>query len=116
VLKGLANCGKTNWAISQFENPLLVSDLDQLKDIHKKTDGLIFDEMLFEHIPKQAQIYLLDMAMDRTIRTRHSNAVIPRNMPRIFTCNEHEYVFGATPHESVTRRYNTIHISEPMFE
>jgi len=116
VLKGLPNCGKTNWAISQFESPMLICDLDQLKDITPATDGLIFDEMLFEHIPKQGQIYLLDIAMDRTIRTRHSNAVIPRGMPRIFTCNEHEYIFGGNPHESVKRRYNTLEITEPMYE
>lgn len=115
VLKGLPNCGKTNWAISQFEHPLMINELDQLRDIKPNTDGLIFDEMLFGHMPKQVQIYLLDMAMDRTIRTRYSNAVIPRHMARIFTCNEHEWPFGVNPHESVSRRYNIIEITEPMY-
>jgi len=115
VLKGIANCGKTNWAISQFKNPLLICELDTLKEINKNTDGLIFDEMLFGHVPKQMQIYLTDMAFDRVIRTRHSNAMIPKGLPRIFTCNEHEYVFGENPHESVTRRYEVLNIEEKMY-
>lgn len=116
VLKGLADCGKTNWAIAQFKNPIMINELDQLRDIKKDTDGLIFDEMLFGHMPKQVQIYLLDMAMDRTIRTRYSNAIIPKKIPRIFVCNEHEWPFGLDPHESVSRRYNVIEINEPMYK
>jgi len=116
VLKGTANCGKTNWALSQFKKPLLICELDQLKEITQDTDGLVFDEMLFGHHPKQSMIYLLDMAFDRVIRTRHSNAIIPKGLARIFTCNEHEWVFGEYPHESVKRRYNEIKIETKMYD
>ena len=116
VLKGPPALGKTNWAISRFNHPLLITDIDDLRDITKETDGLVFDEMIFTKYDKEKQVYLTDMAFSRTIRTRHSNATIPKLMPRIFLCNEDEYVFGIEPHEAVKRRYNELIVEEVMFE
>jgi len=115
VLKGPPNCGKTSWAISRFKNPLKVCDIDDLRQIDKDVDGLVFDEMLFGNYNKATQVFLLDMDYDNTIRTRHTNATIPKGMPRIFLCNDDECSFGYAPHEAVKRRYNEIVINENMY-
>jgi len=116
VLKGPPNIGKTSWAISRFENPLKVSDIDDLRSITNETDGLVFDEMLFGHYPKATQVYLLDMDYSNTIRARHTNATIPKGMPRIFLCNEDESTFGCFPHEAVKRRYTEIIVDYKLWE
>jgi len=116
VLKGPPAIGKTSWAVSRFENPLKICDIDDLRMINKDTDGLVFDEMLFAHYSKTSQVFLLDMDYDNTIRTRHTNATIPQGMPRIFLCNEDENVFGYNPHEAVQRRFNCVTVAECMYE
>lgn len=110
VLKGNAASGKTNWAIHQFNQPVMINDIDDLKSLPDDCDGLVFDEMLFDKCAKKTQVYLTDLAFERTIRARNSNGTIPKGMPRIFTCNEHEFVFGEYPHESVRRRYELIDV------
>jgi len=109
ILRGPAETGKTSWAIHQFERPMKLEDLDELKNIPWDCDGLIFDEMLFDKCCKKTMVSLLDMEYERTIRTRNTNAMIPRGIARIFTCNEHEHPFGDMPgtggHPSVTGRY-----------
>lgn len=116
VLRGPPAIGKTNWAISQFKAPFLVCDLDDLKAIPEGTDGLVFDEMLFFTYSKQKQVYLTDLAFERTIRTRNTNAKIPAGMQRIFTCNLGEEVFRTDGEFSaVARRFNLIEVCEPLF-
>ena len=97
IVRGPAGCGKTSWAIAQFERPWKVEDLDELKDMPHDTDGIIFDECLFDDMSKKGMVALTDYEQPRTIRTRFTNARIPREMPKIFTCNEHEHPFGDNP-------------------
>ena len=114
ILRGPAGTCKTNWAIFQFERPIKIEDLDELKDMPYDCDGIIFDECLFDKCSKKTMVSLLDYKQDRTIRTRNTNAKIPRGMTKIFTCNEHEHPFGQDPayggHPSVTSRYNLLDV------
>lgn len=114
ILRGPAGTCKTNWAIYQFKAPIKIEDLDELKDMPDDCDGIIFDECLFDKCSKKTMISLLDYKQDRTIRTRNTNAKIPRGMSKIFTCNEHEHPFGHDPayggHPSVTSRFNLIDV------
>lgn len=112
VIRGNGSTGKTNWALAQFERPCMIEDIDQLKGIPHDCDGLVFDEMLFDFCAKKTQVYLTDLKFDRVIRCRNSNATIRKGMARIFTCNEHEHVFGPDPHFSVTRRYTSIDVEK----
>jgi len=114
ILRGDSNAGKTQWAICQFKNAFKIEDLDELKELPEGTDGIIFDEQLFDKCPKKTMICLLDYEMPRSVRIRHILAHIPAGMQRIFTCNEHEHPFGDNPatggHKSVTSRYRLIDV------
>jgi len=105
VMKGNAATGKTNWAVNQFKFPVMICDVEDMRNLPAQCDGLVFDEMLFDNCSKKTQVYLTDLKFERTIRMRHCNASIPKGLPRIFCCNEHEFVFGLDPHESVKRRF-----------
>lgn len=88
-LHGPSSTGKTYFACAHFANPLLVSDMDQLKEFKPGFhDGLVFDDMSFLHIPPEKVIHLVDQDFERAIRCRHTNAVIPANTPKIFTHND----------------------------
>lgn len=90
VLKGPSGCGKTTWAKINAPKPaLFVSHLDQLKKfVPGYHVSIIFDDVSFTHIPRTAQISLLDFDNPRAVHCRHSVASIPAGIHKIFTCNE----------------------------
>lgn len=92
VLQGASHVGKTQFALAHFEYPLLISEMDDLKDIGLRTDGLVFDQMRFNErggidLSADAMIRVLDMEVSRSISARYRNARIRRGLPRIFTTN-----------------------------
>ena len=110
-LKGPTGLGKTEFAKSQFKNPLLVSHIDKLKDFSPKIhDGIIFDDMCFTHWPREAQIHILDLNNDRDINVKYGMVTIPMRTPRIFTSNVP--IFIADP--AIQRRLRLIKIVEDL--
>ncbi len=96
IFFGPPGCGKTSYALSLFENPLLVSHIDQLKFLEPNNhDGIVFDDMNFrgsgEHEkgrwPVGSCIHLVDTAYHRDINVKHTTAYIPAGMKRIFCTN-----------------------------
>lgn len=87
ILMGPAGIGKTEFALAHFKRPFFCSDMDDLKEFNSSYDGIVFDDMSFIHIPRTAQIHLVDMERNRSIRIRYGLAHIPKGIPRIFTCN-----------------------------
>lgn len=88
VLSGKSGCGKTAYALAQFERPFMCSHIDQLKTFcFMEHDGIVFDDMSFSHWPPSGCIHLCDTEYDRYINCRHSTGFLPKNYPRIFTTN-----------------------------
>lgn len=82
---------------------LLVSHLDRLKTyssaIHK---SIIFDDITFKHLHREAQIHLVDTHNPRDIHIRYSTAYIPANTPKIFTANTFPFIIDP----AIERRIN----------
>lgn len=112
VIVGKSGTGKTSYAMAQFQNPCLISDLEDLRekfdaDVH---DGVVFDDMKFtgntrESISRSAQIHLLDIKWARTVHMRNTNWTRPKGLKMIFTCNEESWPIFETD-LALTRRYN----------
>lgn len=108
VLVGPSGCGKSTWAKRVAPKPALwVNHLDDLKKLSKEHKSIIFDDMDFKHLPRTTQIYLVDQDDVRTIHCRHSNAQIPKNMPKIFTCNEYPLIDD----DAIRRRITVFRVS-----
>lgn len=88
VVTGPSGVGKTQWALSHFTKPLFVRHMDDLQQLRPTNDGIVFDDMSFTHLPRTAQIHLLDSEVGSSIHTRYITAWIPAGMARIFTTNE----------------------------
>lgn len=120
LITGPPATGKTQWALSHFEKAVLVRHLDDLHNIVPDTDGIVFDDMSFKHLPAQAIIHLLDMDYDAPVHLRYSNGRIPKGMPRIFTSNDSD-IFVPTAMCSddvlgaISRRYELIMITEKLY-
>jgi len=89
ILIGPPGCGKTNWAKKHAKKPsLFISHIDRLKEYdpnyHK---SIIFDDMDFNHLPRQGQVHLADYENPRDIHCRYHISNIPAGVQKIFTAN-----------------------------
>lgn len=95
-LMGPKGCGKTEWAKTWFENPLIVRSADELKAFEENFhDGIIFDDCRFGHWPESSIQSLLEWDNPAEVHARYENAYIPRHTRKVFTSNyPPEEVFG----------------------
>lgn len=121
LIWGKAGSGKTQWALSHFQNPLLVSHIEDLQEFDEdEHDGIVFDDMSFKHLPGQAIIHLLDQDLERSIHNRYANATIPAKTKKIF-CHNNADIFipsGDTSQEQmngISRRYDSIHVNTNLY-
>ena len=87
---GPSGLGKTEFAVHQFKNPLLVTELDDLRNFDPtEHDGIVFDDMQFSYPEWTTQklIHLTDWDQTRTIKCRYTNAIIPKHTRKVFTSN-----------------------------
>lgn len=87
VINGPSGIGKTQYALSHFLEPVLLSHIDDLKKITPTTDGIVFDDMNFNHWPPNSCIHLCDMELPRSINVKYGTKEIPQYLKRIFTTN-----------------------------
>lgn len=88
IFHGLPGIGKTEFALAHFKAPLVVSHIDDLRQFDQSVhDGIVFDDMDFCHIPRSAQIHIVDQTLPRSIHIRYATALIPAHTHKIFTTN-----------------------------
>lgn len=112
VLHGDTGLGKTSMAKILISKPaLMVSHLDDLKRFrpgyHK---GILFDDVSVKHIPETGQIHLVDWYEPRSIHVRYGTVFIPKNTPKIFTCNQ----YPLSPNPAIDRRVQAVKCTKPF--
>lgn len=115
ILYGPTGTGKTSWAIASFKCPLMCRHVDDLKQFQEGIhDGIIFDDMSFTHLPREANIHLVDYEHGSSIHARYANAELPTGVPRIFTTNVDRGACVLIDDPAVRRRVNILHIGENL--
>lgn len=108
ALVGPSNIGKTQFAKSHFRNPLMVRHMDKLKEFDAMVhDGIIFDDMCFTHLHREAQIHITDWDEDSDLHIRYGTAKIPAGTRKIFTANYYPF----TRDDAITRRVTLVDIN-----
>ena len=96
VFWGKSGIGKTQWAMSLIDKPLLVSHMDQLSGFEpNEHGGIIFDDVTFMGDPitkkgrwkDEAQIHIADQDNTRAIHIRYEVGLIPAHTKKIITTN-----------------------------
>lgn len=109
IIWGEPGIGKTQYALAHFEKPLLVSHMDDLGNLTEDHDGIVFDDMSFNHMPRTGQIHLVDN-LTRSIHIRYKTATIPAGIKRIFTTNEKDGAIMLTQDGAIRRRIEIHHL------
>lgn len=87
-VQGSTGIGKTRWSLAQFEQPLLVSHLEDLKGFKSHYhDGIVFDDISINHLAPTVAIHLLDWELPRTIKVLYGSINIPAKVRKIWTSN-----------------------------
>lgn len=115
LIWGPSNTGKTSFALSHFERPLLVSHIDTLKQLNPDHDGVVFDDMSFRHWPVESVIHLLDYEFTRDINVRYGTVNIPAKLIKVFTHNTEnpfykEEDIQQAQQEAIARRLTRVHV------
>lgn len=88
IFWGPSGIGKTQYALALLPGALFVSHMDSLANFDaSQHSGIIFDDMSFNHLHREAQIHLVDYDQPRDIHVRYKTAQIPANTKKIFTTN-----------------------------
>lgn len=111
ILWGASGIGKTSFARAILPKALIISHLDQLKHYDpERYDGIIFDDMSFTHIPREAQIHLVDIDLQRAIHIRYGIGIIPANTKKIFTTNTRDGAIFDLNDYAIVRRTETFEL------
>jgi len=92
LIIGDAGIGKTQYALSHFNNPLLVTHIDKLLDFDPaKYDGIIFDDIDWTKLSRETILFLVDNEQPRQINCRYYIANIPAFTKKMI-CSNPEYI------------------------
>jgi len=127
-LWGPSNTGKTEWAVHQFKNCLLVRSLDQLHWLSKCTgdkplyDGFVLDDVNVDRFEPEDLIQLCEFERDSCIRLRYRDGVIPAGLRRIICSNKSPEEFfrfdrcNADQRLAIRRRIRIVHVLGATFK
>ena len=107
---GPTGTGKTQWALHQFERPLLVRSMDQLKNYRPDLyDGIVLDDVKLSTLDREQGIMLTEWDEEARIRCRYHDAVIPKHTRKIICANfPFTQTFPPDPSGAIRRRVTTV--------
>ncbi|OMJ09562.1 Replication-associated protein, partial [Smittium culicis] len=112
MLFGKTGTGKSSYAETLFNNPLVVNSLEDLKRLRPVHDGIVFDEFnpLKLKLPRETMIMLTNVEFHSTVSVKHGSVTIPRLLPRVFLTNVK--IFYNDP--AIVRRVKTIPVNSSL--
>lgn len=120
-LHGASGCGKTTYALAQFERPLYITTLDSLALITStNSDGAVIDEIDLQKWPIFQIKLLMSMGLQRRIKVRYVDAIIPSHYKIICTSNSAPDDLLPTQRTqddmvAIMRRMVTFHITTNLY-
>lgn len=83
--------------------------MDKLRQLTKTKakDGIIFDDMRFTHLHREAQIHLVDTQDEGQVHARYEMIEIPAGTPKIITTNLLPSQILNWEEEAIRRRVTT---------
>lgn len=88
LVNGVPGIGKTVAVLRKVPKPvMLVSHLDQLKALTSKVKTIVYDDCSFLHLPRSAQLALVDRYLPHAIHRRYGTSLVPSGTMVVMTSN-----------------------------
>lgn len=88
IVNGPPGIGKTVTVLRLMPKPVMfVSHLDQLKDLTTRIRSIVLDDCSFLHLPRTAQLAIVDREMPHAIHRRYGTSLIPSGVMVVMTSN-----------------------------
>jgi hypothetical protein len=117
-LTGQSGVGKTSGIVSLLNeyNPLLIRDLNGLKNLREDNKALIFDDLDWNNISRETKIHLLDKEFDSQIRILYAVVDLPSKIIKVITSNNpHDLLRTFEADKAIERRIVHVNIDEPIY-
>jgi hypothetical protein len=110
ILVGEPGIGKTQYARAHFKRPLTCDQNDDMKKwVGNYHDGIILDDLGFNHHNPNNQKKICDCTVTRSVWARNKDAVLTP-APMFITCNYEEFPPVDLDHGAISRRCRVVKI------
>lgn len=111
---GEPGIGKSQWARRHFDTPLVVTHNDDFKKYRAGFhDGIVVDDVCFNHHPVASQIHIVDVIEERSIHCRNTCGTLSPG-PMIITCNPQRFPPVELDDGAVARRCEVIQLGSEL--
>jgi len=108
LVNGPPGIGKTVAVLRLVPKPvMLVSHIDQLKELTSKVKSVVFDDCSFLHLPRTGQLAICDRYLPHAIHRRYGTSMIPSGTLVVMTSNVLPVDVDDT---AIARRCTIIHV------
>lgn len=113
-LTGPSGTGKTEGIINLLKdfNPILITDINALKDLKPEHKAIIFDDIDWFNIPREVKIHLLNKTRPSNIKIVYQTVKLPSSLVKAVISNNPEDLIND---KAIARRICHVHINEPIF-
>ncbi len=117
-LTGPSGTGKTEGLIFLLKdyNPILITDLNALKDLKSDHKAIIFDDVDWSNISREVKIHLLDKNRTANVKIIYQTVKVPSSLVKAVASNNAEDLISIFDRDkAIERRIKHVHINQPIF-
>lgn len=117
-LTGKSGVGKTSGMVCLLGeyNPLLIHDINGLKDLKEDNKALILDDLNWSRISRETKIHLLYKEYNSQIRILYYVVNLPPGIIKVVTSNKSTDLLSMFDDDkSIQRRLVHVHVDLPMY-
>lgn len=117
-LTGPSGAGKTEGVINLLKdyNPILITDINALKELKSSHKAIIFDDINWSVIPREVKIHLLDKNRTSNIKIIYQSVKLPSTLVKAVTSNNPQDLLSFWDNDdAITRRIRHVHLEQPLF-
>lgn len=117
-LTGKSGVGKTSCMLHLLDkyNPLLVRNLNSLKNLKDSNQAVILDDLDWKDISREEKIHLLDKDYESIIRVLYGTVSLSPDLIKVVTSNNPSDLINLWDNnDAISRRITHVDVQSPMF-
>lgn len=117
-LTGPSGTGKTEGLINLFKdlNPILITDVNALKDLNPEHKAIIFDDMPWDNIARETKLHLLKKSKSSSIKIIYQTVKLkPELVKAVVSNNSSDLISIFDKDKAIHSRISHVKLEGPIF-